>query len=83
MKVEFSAHALERMEARGIIKDDVIKVLSDHDSVNKQDAETNVYSKLLIRNNKRYLYRVFVNELKVPPLIITVYKTSKIEKYGY
>jgi len=83
MKVEFSAHALERMEARGIIKDDVIKVLSGHDSVNKQDAETNVYSKLLIRNNKRYLYRVFVNELKVPPLIITVYKTSKIEKYGY
>ncbi|MFW5756941.1 MAG: DUF4258 domain-containing protein [Tangfeifania sp.] len=83
MKVEFSIHALERMNARGISKDDVIKTLSHHDFVNEQDAETNVYSKVLIKNNKKYLYRVFVNELKKPSLVITVYRTSKIGKYGY
>jgi len=83
MKVDFSIHALERMDSRGITKDDVIKVLLSHDFVNEQDAGTNVYSKLLIKNNKKYLYRVFVNELKKPSLVVTVYRTSKIEKYGY
>ena len=40
-----------------------------------------VYQKLVVENNKSYLYRVFVNKLKTPPLIITAYKTSKTEKY--
>ena len=29
----------------------------------------------------KYLVRVFVNLAKEPPLVITVYRTSKIEKY--
>jgi len=35
----------------------------------------------LNENSNNYLYRVFVNELKKPSVIITVYKTSKIDKY--
>lgn len=34
-------------------------------------------------NDKFYLYRVYLNICKIPPLVITAYKTSKIEKYGY
>jgi hypothetical protein len=40
-----------------------------------------VYHKTLQENDKYYLYRVFVNHDKKPPLVVTVYKTSKIEKY--
>lgn len=83
MEIEFSVHALERLDARDITKDDVIKVLTDYDFMNEQNTETNVYSKLLIKNNKKYLYRVFVNSVKNTPLVITVYRTSKLEKYGY
>ena len=36
---------------------------------------------LLAEPQKVYLCRVFVNEEKIPPLIITAYKTSKLNKY--
>jgi hypothetical protein len=83
MKVEFSIHALERMNARGILKEDVTTFLKNYDSLSVQDIETAVYTKLVVENNKTYLYRIFVNTTKKPVIVITVYKTSKIEKYGY
>lgn len=83
MKVEFSVHALERMDSRGILKKDVLEILQNYDSIAEQDNETKVYSKLVHRNNKQYIYRVFINTIKNPALVITVYRTSKIEKYGY
>jgi hypothetical protein len=39
--------------------------------------------KLIKEGNLKYLYRVFVNICKQPDLVITAYKTSKIEKYEY
>ncbi len=33
-----------------------------------------VYQNMILENNKTYLIRVFVNESKTPPLIITAYK---------
>ena len=83
MKVEFSIHALDRMNTRGIIKHDVIMILNDYNSITVQDIETVIYSKLVVESNKTYLYRVFVNKTKKPAVVVTVYKTSKIEKYGY
>ena len=32
-------------------------------------------------NNKPYLLRVMVEESKQPPVVVTVYRTSKISKY--
>jgi len=32
-------------------------------------------------NAKRYLVRVMVEQGKVPPVVVTVYRSSKIEKY--
>ena len=40
-----------------------------------------VYQKLVKEGDKHYLYRVFVNNFKRPPVVITAYKTSKTEKY--
>ena len=83
MKIEFSIHALERMEIRGISKSEVTEVLENFDSSENQDIETKIFSKILIESNKTYLYRVFFNTTKNPQLVITAYKTTKIEKYGY
>jgi hypothetical protein len=32
-------------------------------------------------NRKAYLVRVMVNETAKPPIVVTVYRTSKISKY--
>ncbi len=82
MEYVFSNHALIRMKSRSISSDIVLEVIIHADSISIQDESITVYSKLVEENTKPYLYRVFVNKEKNPPLIITAYKTSKIEKYG-
>ncbi len=83
MEFEFSKHALDQMERRYISKELIISIVHQPDSVVDQDKTTRIYSKLVDTDSKIYLYRVFVNYLKNPAIIITAYKTSKIEKYGY
>jgi len=40
-----------------------------------------VYQSVINEKGKNYLIRIFVNLQKQQPLVVTVYKTSKIEKY--
>jgi hypothetical protein len=70
------------MKARGISAEDVKEVLENFDIKESQDFTITVFSKIMEKNNKLYLYRVFVNEAKKPSVVITVYRTTKIEKYG-
>ena len=81
MEYIFSKHALDQMIRREISKEQVYSILKQSDFTGIQDAGTKVYSKLLTESSNSYLYRVFVNELKKPSVIITVYKTSKKDKY--
>lgn len=83
MKPQFSNHALERIENRNISKEIVLKVIDIPDSVSWQNDSVVVYSKIVEIDSNTYLYRVLVNSEKIPPLIITAYRTSKFEKYGY
>ena len=70
------------MKIRGIPEFIIREILDKPDAIQTQDKNTTIYSKLVEEDSKTYLYRVFVNTTKVPVLVITVYKTSKIEKYG-
>jgi len=83
MDVKYSHHALVRMNARGITKSHVQLVLEHPDSVDDQSEENRVYSKLVKEETKLYLYRVFVSMGELPMTVISAYKTSKIQKYGY
>lgn len=78
MVFEFSKHALEQMQARGITRSVVKKVLDKPDKI-KNEKGKKVYQSVIEKGT--YLIRIFVNVNKVPPLVITVYKTSKIKKY--
>jgi hypothetical protein len=82
MKPQFSNHALQRMVNRNISKEIVLIVIGSPDSFSLQNDSVMVYSKIVEIDSKTYLYRVFVNNERIPPLIITAYKTSKLEKYG-
>jgi hypothetical protein len=76
--VVFSKHALEQMELRGIFKTEVIAVIKNPQQVKKENGKK-VFQSVI--ENGNYLMRIFVNDKVVPAIIITVYKTSKIQKY--
>lgn len=82
MKFEFSKHALDQMIRRSILEEQVKSIIEQLDTITIQDSEIKIYSKLMVENSKSYLYRVFLNNSKSPALIITVYKTSKTDKYA-
>ena len=75
MHFKFSKHALMQMERRGIKKELVEKIIHNPDNIIKQDKELRIYSKLVNESSKDYLYRVFMNDLKEPKLVVTVYET--------
>jgi len=83
MTAIFSNHALLQMERRSIDKELVIEIINAPDEITKQDTEVWVFAKVVNEGPKAYLYRVFMNVTKQPNLIITAYKTSKFDKYGY
>ncbi len=81
MIYRYSKHADEQISKRSISKEKVADVIDDPDDIIKHDGCLTVYQKVYDENGNRYLYRIFVNICKKPALIITAYKTSKIEKY--
>ena len=80
MKIEFSKHALGQMQQRQISVAIVTEILKNPDQVLDQN-DNKVYQSIISLEDERYLIRIFVNENKDPNLVITAYKTSKIDKY--
>lgn len=66
------------MLIRNISKNEVEEVLTAPDKIITEMGEQLIYQKLI---EQKFIYRVFVNNSVLPPLIKTVYKTSKISKY--
>ncbi|MBL7137362.1 MAG: DUF4258 domain-containing protein [Bacteroidales bacterium] len=80
MEFSLSQHALDQMSRRGISEEVVKKVIDFPDQRISEENYT-IYQKIEESDQGKYLIRVFVNIFKVPPLVITVYRTSKITKY--
>ena len=81
MNFHLSAHAQAEMQRRGIPQSVLDSVLAapeqkvpDHDTIVCYQSHVTI-------NNKPYLLRVMVEESKQPPVVVTVYRTSKISKY--
>lgn len=81
MQFEFSKHAIEQMDARGISIEQVNTVMQNPDKIEIESEGQNIFQKIIEFGETNYLIRVFVNIDKNPPIIKTVYKTSKISKY--
>jgi hypothetical protein len=81
MNFVYSQHALEQIELRGLDKSIVDDVLDAPSAVVSQDNGIKIFQKIFLEGDKLYLYRIFVNCIKVPPLVVTAYKTSKTDKY--
>jgi len=81
MEYTISQHALTQMEIRNIPIEMVEMILSGPDQKFEQDDLMVFQSIIKFQQEQEYLVRVFVNSNKIPPLVVTVYRTSKIEKY--
>jgi hypothetical protein len=79
-EIIISKHALEQMKLRNISEADALDVISNPENIIAQDG-LKVYQKVLQVENKSYLFRIFVNDLVNPNMVVTVYRTSKISKY--
>ena len=83
MSFVFSNHALEQMQRRGIKQADVEAAMLQPDQVltDIENPDITIYQFLLNENGQMFLLRVFVNKLKQPNVIVTLYRTTKIQKY--
>lgn len=79
----FSDHALAEMARRGISKDEAAAVLAKPEQSELIRAGRTVYQSKLHFGvpSKEYILRIFVDIDRSPPQVVTVYRTSKIEKY--
>ena len=81
MNYEWSAHVREELTRRGIPLAVVEAVLADPAQKVPEHGTVVCYQSKVEINRKSYLVRVMVNDTATPPRIVTVYRTSKIEKY--
>jgi len=79
----FTNHALLEMKRRGISEDDVLAVLAKPEQMELARTGRMVYQAKISLGYppKMYVLRVFVDIDRKPPQVVTVYKTSKVEKY--
>jgi hypothetical protein len=76
----FSEHFIEQMQLRNISLEEAEDVLNNPQQITTED-NLQVYQKIVYINSKQYLLRIFVNERKQPPVVVTGYRTSKVNKY--
>ena len=79
----FTDHALSEMARRQITEEDVKTVLAKPEQMEMVREGRAVYQSRLEMGDppKIYLLRVFVDIDRTPPYVVTVYRTSKVEKY--
>ena len=81
-KFELSLHAIEQMKIRGVSEEIIFEVLENPDRIDFESEGQLIYQKIVLFDGlKQYLVRVFVNSDKIPNLVKTVYRTSKLSKY--
>jgi hypothetical protein len=82
-KVIFSKHAEEQLLRRGIARETAMFVVSHPEEilVDDDDVTVTIFQSLIQENDRWFLLRIFINQEKFPHEIITLYKTSKIQKY--
>lgn len=81
MKYELSAHVRQEMVRRGIPLAIIELVLASPAQKIPGHGDVICYQSKVDINQKTFLVRVMVNETKTPPKVVTVYRTSRIDKY--
>ena len=81
MKYHFSKHCTEEIERRNLKKELIEQVLQSPEQKTAESGNITCLQSRLKIGEKHYLLRVMVNETVDPPVVVTVYRTTKITKY--
>ena len=82
MRYRLSRHTMEEMERRGISRELLDSVLlSPGQTVLGKDGTTIFQSLAQFSDSRSFLIRAVVNSDVDPAVVVTVYRTSKIDKY--
>ena len=77
MLIKFTKHALERMKIWSITKEEIIEKIN-----NPENELNDSYGNIIAHKvKKKYLLRVFYYNGEDSKVVITAYKTTKIDKY--
>ena len=74
-------HARWEMSRRGLLEDQIRKVLASPGQRLEVREGRDVLQKKFSENGQDYLIRVFVDVDRTPPEVVTAYRTSKVSKY--
>ena len=77
MLIKFTKHALERMKIRSITKEEIFDIINNPEKELSDSFGNTIVQKV----KKNYLLRVFYYNEENSKIVITAYKTSKIDKY--
>ena len=77
MHIVLTNHARIRANERNITFEEISETILHPDKITQQDTEIIVFKKL----QKQYLYLVYSKDENGDWVVITVFRTSKIEKY--
>jgi hypothetical protein len=81
MSYIISEHAQEEIDRRGIPLDVIDDILSSPEQVVPDRNDRNVYQSKVRFGSKDFLVRVVVVDNVYPAIVVTVYRTGKIDKY--
>ncbi|HMO38872.1 MAG TPA: DUF4258 domain-containing protein [Saprospiraceae bacterium] len=82
-EISISNHARGQIRDQGISEAMVLEIISSPEQTIRQSPEKIIYQSInyFEEDKRNFLGRVFVNIIEQPNLVITVYRTSKIDKY--
>jgi hypothetical protein len=81
MNYRLSKHAIEEIDKRGITAQQLDGVLQWPGQKVEEYAGLVCYQSRILMNGDHFLLRVIVNESHDPAVVVTAYRTSKIDKY--
>ena len=81
MSFKISNHAREEITRRGLDLAEVESVLAAPGQIVQEHGGIVCYQSPVTHDGKEYLLRVMVNEAIDPMVVVTIYKTSKLNKY--
>ena len=80
-KYNIVEHAKIQMKSRGIFCEEVTSCLENPGQVVPAGEEKIIYQKIIPLNGKMHLLRIVVERGRNVLNVVTVYKTSKVNKY--
>ena len=79
--IEFSRHALKAIKERNLSEGTVKDILCRPGQVVSSYSNRKISQKVVEYNNEKFLVRVIYEETETKMKVITVYRTTKMEKY--